>query len=81
VSRLYTAYATLADGTSLRTSFWLRKRAVAHAELTRRQGGACFVVRGGRDSKVVYNTHESLEAVLTHAGRVVQPKGGVLNQL
>lgn len=67
----YTTYATLADGTAAAASFECDVCAVEHARRVFRKGGACFVVRDGRG--VFFNTHESLLAVLTHAGRSAEP--------
>jgi hypothetical protein len=74
VKSSYTAYATLANGASVSTPFTCALRAVAHAKQVHSDAGACFVVRNGADSEVIFNTHGSLLDVLTHAGRSVKPK-------
>jgi hypothetical protein len=71
VTAPYIAYATLADGTASSVPFECSLRAVEHAGQVFREGGACFVVRLG--SRVIFNTHESLLAVLTHTGRSAEP--------
>lgn len=63
----YTAYATLASGAATSTPFTCALRAVAHAKQIFNDDGACFVVRRGQDEEVIFNTHESLLDVLTHA--------------
>lgn len=67
----YIAYATLADGTATSRPFQSDVLAFEHAEEVFREGGACFVVLDG--TRVVLNTHGSLLAVLTHAGRSAEP--------
>lgn len=63
----YTAYATLANGQSRKREFKSSTNAVAYARRIANERGACFVVRtAGNDSRVIYNTHESLEAVIAH---------------
>jgi hypothetical protein len=67
----YTAYATLASGQNRRREFKSSTNAVTYARRIARERGACFVVRD--NAKVIFNTHKTLEDVLTHEN-VLRPK-------
>jgi hypothetical protein len=69
---VYTAYATLPDGTPERHDFESLKWAVVYARHTANEGGACFVVRDKEE--VVFNTHATLEDALLHGTEILLPK-------
>jgi hypothetical protein len=63
----YVAYSTSAKGVARETTFESSKNAIAHAKQLLNERGACFVVRkDSAGSKVIFNTHEGVEDVVTH---------------
>ena len=69
---VYTAYATLQDGTARRRQFKSSTIAVTYALSVASVGGACFVVRD--KEKVVFNTRATLEDALLNGAEILLPK-------